>query len=122
MSTTLPSPLPSTVALPLPYHYVPTGWICASFVVLFTLSGGAHIFQAFRHHTLWLLPTAVFCAVLEIVGWGARLWSSFNPHILLPFKIQIIGAVIGARRMIGPTPLIAADFIIMRSFFVIYSS
>ncbi|KAF7300731.1 putative RTA1-like protein [Mycena kentingensis (nom. inval.)] len=107
MFTALPSPSPSTVALPFPYHYVPTGWICASFVVLFTLSGGAHISQAFRHHTLWLLPTAVFCAVLEIVGWGARLWSSFDPHILLPFKIQIIGTII------GPTPLIAADFIIL---------
>ncbi|CAK5282462.1 unnamed protein product [Mycena citricolor] len=54
-----------------------------------------------------MIPTAVLCGLLEIVGWGARLKSSFDPTVLLAFEIQTIGTII------GPTPLIAADFMIL---------
>ncbi|KAJ7223529.1 RTA1 like protein-domain-containing protein [Mycena pura] len=78
-----------------PYHYVPTKWILL------------HLGQAIRYRTWWLLPTAVLAGILEVTGWAARLWSSFTPLNLLPFKIQI------AATIVGPTPLIAADFIIL---------
>ncbi|KAJ7446555.1 RTA1 like protein-domain-containing protein [Mycena latifolia] len=90
-----------------PYHYVPTEWICLSFLALFTISTVLHIAQAIRYRVWWLLPTAVVSGLLEILGWSARLWSSFSPLKLLPFEIQVIGTII------GPTPLIAADFMIL---------
>ncbi|KAJ7155053.1 RTA1 like protein-domain-containing protein [Mycena filopes] len=89
------------------YHYVPTEWICLTFVTLFTLSTIAHLAQAIRYRIWWLLPTAFVSGILEIIGWSARLWSSFSPDRLLPFEIQVIGTII------GPTPLIAADFMIL---------
>ncbi|KAJ6450374.1 RTA1 like protein-domain-containing protein [Mycena sanguinolenta] len=90
-----------------PYHYVPTEWICLAFVTLFTISTVLHLGQAIRYRIWWLLPTAFVSGLLEILGWSARLWSSFNPTLLLPFEIQVIGTII------GPTPLIAADFMIL---------
>ncbi|KAJ7106332.1 RTA1-domain-containing protein [Mycena epipterygia] len=90
-----------------PYHYVPTEWICLAFVTLFTISTVLHLGQAIRYRIWWLLPTAFVSGILEIIGWSARLWSSFNPDKLLPFEIQVIGTII------GPTPLIAADFMIL---------
>ncbi|KAJ7148044.1 RTA1 like protein-domain-containing protein [Mycena crocata] len=90
-----------------PYHYVPTRWICISFLALFAISTGLHLVQAIRYRIWWLLPTAFVSGILEVIGWGARLWSSFTPTKLLPFEIQIIGTII------GPTPLIAADFMIL---------
>ncbi|KAF8217435.1 RTA1 like protein-domain-containing protein [Mycena galopus ATCC 62051] len=90
-----------------PYHYVPTRWICFTFLILFTISTVLHLGQATRYRLWWLIPTAVVSGLLEILGWSARLWSSFNPTLLLPFEIQVIGTII------GPTPLIAADFMIL---------
>ncbi|KAJ7754216.1 RTA1 like protein-domain-containing protein [Mycena maculata] len=90
-----------------PYHYVPTEWICVSFVALFAISTVLHLAQAIRYRVWWLLPTAFVSGILEVVGWSARLWSSFSPDKLLPFEIQVIGTII------GPTPLIAADFMIL---------
>ncbi|KAJ6517097.1 RTA1 like protein-domain-containing protein [Mycena vulgaris] len=90
-----------------PYHYVPTKWICLTFLALFTISTVLHLGQAIRYRVWWLLPTAFVSGLLEILGWSARLWSSFSPTKLLPFEIQVIGTII------GPTPLIAADFMIL---------
>ncbi|KAJ7270250.1 RTA1 like protein-domain-containing protein [Mycena rebaudengoi] len=104
---TLANTLLQTRASVGPYHYVPTEWICLAFLVLFSLSTILHLGQAIRYRVWWLLPTAFFSGILEIVGWSARLWSSFRPRLLLPFEIQIIGTII------GPTPLIAADFMIL---------
>jgi hypothetical protein len=91
-----------------PYHYVPTEWICLAFLVLFSLSTSEpldalpfyllanfanrvlHLGQAIRYRVWWLLPTAFFSGILEIVGWSARLWSSFRPRLLLPFEIQYV--------------------------------
>ncbi|KAJ7912096.1 RTA1 like protein-domain-containing protein [Mycena leptocephala] len=90
-----------------PYHYVPTRWICLSFVALFIISTILHLGQAIRYRVWWLLPTAFVSGLLEILGWSARLLSSFSPNKLLPFEIQVVGTII------GPTPLIAADFMIL---------
>jgi hypothetical protein len=92
----------------LQYNYVPTEWICITFLVLFGASTGRffqlhrqidadsdhyldevlHTVQAIRSRLWWLLPSAVFCGILELGGWAARLWSSFNPYAEAPFIIQ----------------------------------
>ncbi|KAI0078296.1 RTA1-like protein [Panus rudis PR-1116 ss-1] len=90
-----------------PYHYVPTEWICAMFVSLFGLSGLIHLVQALYYRTWWLIPTACVAAIAEVIGWSARLWSSKNPLLLDPFLMQI------STTIIAPTPLIAANFIIL---------
>lgn len=53
-----------------------------------------------------MMPTAGFSGILEIIGWSGRLWSSKNVHLKTPFLTQITGCII------GPTPLLAANFII----------
>ncbi|KAF9238967.1 RTA1-domain-containing protein [Melanogaster broomeanus] len=90
-----------------PYDYVPTRWVCITFLTLFAISTVAHIVQATRFRIWWLFPTAVFCGVSELVGWGARLYSSGAPRDLIPFEIQISATIT------GPTPLIAVNFIIL---------
>ncbi|KIJ64793.1 hypothetical protein HYDPIDRAFT_175317 [Hydnomerulius pinastri MD-312] len=90
-----------------PYDYVPTRWVCIVFVSLFSLSLVLHIFQTFRYRLWWLLPTAIFCGVFEVVGWSARLYSSGDSYALVPFDIQISATIT------GPTPLIAANFVML---------
>lgn len=91
----------------LPYNYVPTEWICIAFLAVFGLSTFIHIVQAVRSRLWWLFPTAVFCGILELAGWSARLWSSQNPFIKRPFVIQAVALVV------APTPLVAANFILL---------
>ncbi|KIM85171.1 hypothetical protein PILCRDRAFT_817160 [Piloderma croceum F 1598] len=55
----------------------------------------------------WLFPTVVLCGLAECLGWSARLWSSQNPPLLTPYLIQISATII------APTPLVAANFIIL---------
>jgi len=90
-----------------PYHYIPTRYVTIIFVVLFGLSTSMHLFQAVRYRMWWLLPTVFLCGLLEVLGWSARLWSSINPFIVIPFQIQITCTII------APTPFIAANFIIL---------
>ncbi|KAG2040870.1 RTA1 like protein [Suillus americanus] len=90
-----------------PYHYVPTEWICVLFVVLYSISTVLHLGQALKYKLWWMIPTATFAGILEILGWSARLWSSRNPKLLTPYEMQIVGTII------APTPLVAANFIIL---------
>ncbi|KAG1847156.1 RTA1 like protein-domain-containing protein [Suillus subalutaceus] len=53
-----------------------------------------------------MIPTATFAGIVEIFGWSARLWSSQNPEILMPYEMQLVGTVL------APTPLVAAIFVI----------
>lgn len=75
----------------------------------------------------WLLPTAVLCGVMEILGWSARLWSSISPTMQTPFIIQLVEPwfpfVEGqyslkcflriTATILAPTPLVAANFVIL---------
>ncbi|KAG2344863.1 RTA1-domain-containing protein [Suillus weaverae] len=90
-----------------PYNYVPTGWICVSFVVLYTISTIIHMDQALKYKLWWMVPTAIFAGVLEIFGWSARLWSSRSPELLTPFEMQLVGTIT------APTPLVAANYLIL---------
>lgn len=90
-----------------PYDYVPDRNVAICFLTLFAISTSLHLFQSWKYRIWWILPTAIFCGVSEIVGWGARLYSSSNPTALIPFDIQISSTIT------GPTPLIAANFVIL---------
>ncbi|KAJ7070452.1 RTA1 like protein-domain-containing protein [Mycena belliarum] len=92
-----------------PYGYVPAEHVCILFVVLFSLSTVLHLGQAAYYRLWWLVPTAVFAGALEIAGWSARLWSSVSlpGHLFPSFEMQIVCTII------GPTPLAAANFIIL---------
>ncbi|KAI0056244.1 RTA1-domain-containing protein [Artomyces pyxidatus] len=89
------------------YHYVPTEWICALFIALYSLSTLIHVGQAAWYRMWWLFPTAVCAGILEILGWSGRLWSSLNHTLFGPYIMQITTTII------APTPLVAANFIIL---------
>lgn len=90
-----------------PYNYVPTEWICITFVALYSISTAVHLGQALRYKLWYMIPTVTLAGGLEIFGWSARLWSSLSPELLTPFEMQLVGTVI------APTPLVAANFIIL---------
>ncbi|CDO68773.1 hypothetical protein BN946_scf184989.g39 [Trametes cinnabarina] len=90
-----------------PYGYIPTHWICILFLVLFGISTFLHAGQAIRSRLWWLFPTACLAGVGEIIGWAGRLISSTDPNDLNPYLMQITTTII------APTPLIAANFVIL---------
>ncbi len=49
-----------------------------------------HAFQAGRHGTMWAFPTLVLGGVMEIIGFGARTFSSVEPTATKPFIIQCV--------------------------------
>ncbi|KAI0263773.1 RTA1 like protein-domain-containing protein [Gloeopeniophorella convolvens] len=100
-------PLTGNIKEDSQYHYIPTEWICIVFVTLFGLSTLIHTLQGIHYRLWWLLPTAVLCGLLEVIGWSGRLWSSQNPFLSTPFLMQI------ATTIIAPTPLVAANFILL---------
>ncbi|KAI0741783.1 RTA1-domain-containing protein [Daedaleopsis nitida] len=90
-----------------PYGYIPTEWVCIFMVVVFAISSVLHLAQTIKSRLWWLLGTATLAGLLEVLGWSGRLWNSKNPRDITPFMIQIIATII------APTPLIAANFIIL---------
>ncbi|KAF7314723.1 hypothetical protein MKEN_00946300 [Mycena kentingensis (nom. inval.)] len=86
------------------YGYIPTESTCIIFVALFSISTIVHAGQATKHRLWWLFPTAIFGGLLEMAGWGSRLWSSLSVRDKNPFEIQLITT------LCGPTPLAAANF------------
>ncbi|KAF8163848.1 RTA1-like protein [Crassisporium funariophilum] len=95
-----------TLAELSPYNYVPSRTTALIFISLFGVSTLIHGVQLARYRMWWILPTICLCGMLEILGWSARLWSSYSPLLSTPFQIQITCTII------APTPLLAASFII----------
>ncbi|KAK0457343.1 RTA1-like protein, partial [Desarmillaria tabescens] len=89
------------------YGYTPNRTICILFLSLFSVSTIIHVAQAIAYRTWWWFGTAVLCGILEILGWSARLWSSFNPGLKDPFGMQLTCTIL------APTPLLAANFVIL---------
>jgi len=89
------------------YGYVPTEWVCAVFVALFSITTIGHVAEALYFRLWWLLPTVCLAGLGEIIGWIGRLWSSHSPGDLNPYLIQICCTII------APTPLVAANFVIL---------
>jgi hypothetical protein len=94
------------------YAYVMTRYVGLLFVSLFGLSTVLHIGQALFYRLLWLLPTVCLAGCLEVLGWSGRLWSSYNAPLKTPFLIAICTTII------GPTPLLAANFVIVERIIV----
>ncbi|KAI0057328.1 RTA1-domain-containing protein [Artomyces pyxidatus] len=90
-----------------PYIYFPTEWVCATLLSLFALSTLIHVGQAIYFRIWWLFPTAVVAGILEVLGWTGRTWSSLNAKPFTPYLMQITTTII------APTPLVAANFIIL---------
>ncbi|OSD03391.1 RTA1-domain-containing protein [Trametes coccinea BRFM310] len=88
------------------YGYVPNRDVCFIFVVLFSVSAAIHLFEAIYWRMSWLYATACFAGVSEIVGWSARLWSSYSPLSQDPYIMQLCVTII------APSPLVAALFIL----------
>ncbi|KAG9048665.1 hypothetical protein FS837_012293 [Tulasnella sp. UAMH 9824] len=89
------------------YGFIPTLWICALFLVLYSLTTAAHLGQATYYRMWWLFPTMVFGGIGEILGWTGRLWSSQNYHSDKAFYMNICCTII------APSFMTAAMFIIM---------
>ncbi|KZT07921.1 RTA1-domain-containing protein [Laetiporus sulphureus 93-53] len=94
-------------SLTSPYGYTPDAWVGILFIVIFSLSTACHFVQAIYYRLWFMLPTAVLAGAIEIIGWGGRLWSSYNVLRNDPFLMQIVCTII------APTPLVAASFIIL---------
>lgn len=96
------------IPLDAQYGYIPSRPVAIIFIILFSLTTGAHFFQAIRpkSRTFFMLWTVGLCGVLEVLGWAGRLWAHYNPLGSVPFQIQIVSTII------GPTPLLAANFVI----------
>ncbi|CDO71603.1 hypothetical protein BN946_scf184911.g73 [Trametes cinnabarina] len=88
------------------YGYVPNRDVCITFVVLFSVSAAIHLIEAVYWRMSWLYATACFAGVSEILGWSARLWSSYSPLAEDPYIMQLCVTII------APSPLVAALFII----------
>ncbi|KAJ7584641.1 RTA1-like protein [Mycena floridula] len=89
------------------YGYVPTGWIAIVFIALFSVSTVIHIGQGIKFRTWWVFFTVVVAGALEVLGWGARLWSSHSPTALKPYLMQISCTIL------APTFFVAGNFIIL---------
>ncbi|KAL2834678.1 RTA1 like protein-domain-containing protein [Aspergillus pseudoustus] len=76
------------------YHYVPSLGAGGAFTVLFFLSAAAHLGRyAFVRLTTSLL--LALGAIIELVGWAARIWSNKCPYNDSAFKTQVTLLVIG---------------------------
>lgn len=71
------------------YGYTPSGAWCIVFIVLFSLSAAIHAIQALRSRYWIIFPTLVLGALIEVLGWAGRYWSSQNEENLTPFLMQI---------------------------------
>ncbi|KAG7100095.1 hypothetical protein E1B28_001875 [Marasmius oreades] len=88
------------------YGYRPTFWICILYVALFSTTLVIHVWQTISSRYWFLVPTVILGAVLEVLGWAGRLWSSRDLGLRDPFMMQICCLIL------GPTPLLAANFVI----------
>ncbi|CAE6451672.1 unnamed protein product [Rhizoctonia solani] len=92
---------------PLPFNYVPTGWVGITFLVLFGITTAGHLFEALLFRTTYMIPTLVLCGVGELLGWAGRYWGHVNPHNGDAFMMQITTTII------APSFMTAAMFLIL---------
>ncbi|CUA68546.1 putative protein C17G6,02c [Schizosaccharomyces pombe 972h-] [Rhizoctonia solani] len=90
-----------------PFNYVPTGWICILFIILFSLTTVAHTLQAVWLKVWYMLPTLALCGLVEILGWAGRYWGHENPYNRNPFLMQICTTIM------APSFMTAAMFLIL---------
>lgn len=83
-------PLSSSV-----YGYLPALAASITFIVLYTIALGIHIYQGLRWRTWWFLGAMMFGCVCEILGYGGRIMLYQNPFTFTGFMIQIILITLG---------------------------
>ncbi|KAL7418454.1 hypothetical protein Q5752_006912 [Cryptotrichosporon argae] len=76
------------------YDYTPSAAWSIVFIVLFSLSGAVHCVQAWRARSWPVYSTLVVGALLEVLGYAGRLWSSRNVYIDTPYLMQICVLII----------------------------
>ncbi|CAE6443322.1 unnamed protein product [Rhizoctonia solani] len=91
----------------LPFNYVPTEWVCVTFLALFGITTAGHLLQALLSRTKYMIPTLVLCGVGELLGWAGRYWGHVSPHNGDPFIMQTTSTII------APSFMIAAMFLIL---------
>ncbi|WWC87460.1 uncharacterized protein L201_002349 [Kwoniella dendrophila CBS 6074] len=89
------------------YGYIPTEAWCIAFIVLFSVSALVHSYQAFRSKYWIIYPTLILGALVEILGWSGRLWSSRNVLLLTPFLMQI------STLIMAPVFFSAYDYVVL---------
>ncbi|CAE6506566.1 unnamed protein product [Rhizoctonia solani] len=90
-----------------PFHYVPTGWIGITFLVLFGVTTIAHLLEAVYFRTMYMIPTLVLCGVGELLGWAGRYWGHIDPPNRDAFMMQI------STTIIAPSFMTAAMFLML---------
>lgn len=91
------------------FHYIPNRTVSYIFITLFSIATVLHLFLSIRHRLRWLLPTATFCAAMEVTGWIGRLLASINPSStsLIPLLLSTLFT------LFAPTTLLASNFILL---------
>ncbi|EXK78736.1 hypothetical protein FOQG_16609 [Fusarium oxysporum f. sp. raphani 54005] len=69
------------------YHYTPTliGSIAA--LVIFSILTGLHLWRLIRHKAHYFIAFTIG-GIFQIVGYGLRTWSHFDPKSIMPFAMQ----------------------------------
>jgi len=88
------------------YGYVPWRAAGITYCVLFGLSMLVHIYQTIRTRAWWTVVFAIG-ALTELIGWGARTWSSECPYNSNAFLMQICTLII------APTFFTAGLYVIL---------
>ncbi|KAK6907012.1 hypothetical protein I203_101001 [Kwoniella mangroviensis CBS 8507] len=89
------------------YGYTPSPAWCLAFIVLFSVSAAVHSYQAFRYKYWIIYPTLVLGALVEVLGWSGRYWSSQNVTLLTPFLMQI------STLIMAPVFFSAYDYVVL---------
>ncbi|KAK8846512.1 hypothetical protein IAR55_005598 [Kwoniella newhampshirensis] len=89
------------------YGYTPTPSWCLAFIVLFSVTAAVHSAQAIRYKYWVIFPTLVLGALLEVLGWSGRYWSSQNVTLLTPFLMQICTLIM------APVFFSAYDYVVL---------
>jgi hypothetical protein len=71
------------------YGYTPSLAWNATFLALFSASLIVHLYQATRSRYWILYPTLCLGALIELMGYAARVWSHINVYELNGFLMQI---------------------------------
>ncbi|CUA69861.1 putative protein C17G6,02c [Schizosaccharomyces pombe 972h-] [Rhizoctonia solani] len=90
-----------------PFHYIPTGWIGITFLVLFGITTTAHLLEAIYFRTMYMIPTLVICGIGELLGWAGRYWGHVSPLNRDAFMMQM------STTIIAPSFMTAAMFLIL---------
>ncbi|BGP37546.1 Envelope glycoprotein gp160 [Rhodotorula kratochvilovae] len=77
------------------YGYIPSVSFGVIFLVIFALSGLAHVGQTVYARRYWWMTFMWVGCLLEILGWAGRLWAHWSPLSFDAYVMQICCLIIG---------------------------